>query len=119
MGNRSGYQQQQNLSTARILVEAPTFVAILVSAILSQNVLVYIDLFDSYARMNDKLFHPNFLTELPHSNCDNFLAVCILHMQPEFLLPHIAQLALLVNWNTEKKRVTSKFSSNSLQDMYR
>ena len=48
MGNNSGYKQQQNLSIAQILAELPSFVAILVSAILSRNLLVLIDLFDSF-----------------------------------------------------------------------
>ena len=47
MGNKSGYKQQQNLSIAQILAEVPSFVAVLVSAILSRNLLVYIDLLDS------------------------------------------------------------------------
>ena len=48
MGNESGYKQQQNLSIAQILAELPSFVAVLVSAILSRNLLVFIDLFDSF-----------------------------------------------------------------------
>jgi divalent metal cation (Fe/Co/Zn/Cd) transporter len=48
MGNKSGYKQQQNLSIAQILAEVPSFVAVLVSAILSRNLLVFIDLFDSF-----------------------------------------------------------------------
>ena len=48
MGNKSGYKQQQNLSIAQILVEVPSFVAVLVSAIFSRNLLVFIDLFDSF-----------------------------------------------------------------------
>lgn len=48
MGNKTGYKQQQNLSIVQILVELPSFVAILVSAILSRNLLVFIDLFDSF-----------------------------------------------------------------------
>jgi divalent metal cation (Fe/Co/Zn/Cd) transporter len=48
MGNNSGYKQQQNLSIAQIFAELPSFVAILVSAILSRNLLVFIDLFDSF-----------------------------------------------------------------------
>ena len=48
MGNKSGYKQQQNLSIAQILAEVPSFVAVLVSAILSKNLLVFIDLFDSF-----------------------------------------------------------------------
>ena len=48
MGNKSGYKQQQNLSIAQILAEVPSVVAVLVSAILSRNLLVFIDLFDSF-----------------------------------------------------------------------
>lgn len=48
MGNKSGYKQQQNLSIAQLLAELPSFVAVLVSAILSKNLLVFIDLFDSF-----------------------------------------------------------------------
>ena len=48
MGNKSGYKQQQNLSTVQILAELPSFVAVLVSAILSRSLLVFIDLFDSF-----------------------------------------------------------------------
>ncbi len=48
MGNKSGYKQQQNLSIAQIVAEVPSFVAVLVSAILSRNLLVFIDLFDSF-----------------------------------------------------------------------
>ena len=47
MGNKSGYKQQQNLSIAQLLAELPSFVAVLVSALLSRNLLVYIDLLDS------------------------------------------------------------------------
>ena len=48
MGNKLGYEQQQNLSFAQIFAEVPSFVAVLVSAILSRNLLVYVDLLDSY-----------------------------------------------------------------------
>ena len=48
MGNKSGYKQQQNLSIAQILAEVPSFIAVLVSAIFSRNLLVFIDLFDSF-----------------------------------------------------------------------
>ena len=48
MGNKLGYEQQQNLSFAQILAEVPSFVAVLVSAILSRNLLVFIDLFESF-----------------------------------------------------------------------
>ena len=47
MSNKTGYKQQQNLSIAQLLAELPSFVAILISAILSRNLLVYIDLLDS------------------------------------------------------------------------
>ena len=48
MGNKTGYKQQKNLSIAQILAELPSFAAVLVSAILSRNLLVFIDLFDSF-----------------------------------------------------------------------
>ena len=47
MSNKSGYKQQQNLSIAQLLAEFPSFVSVLVSALLSRNLLVYIDLLDS------------------------------------------------------------------------
>ena len=47
MSNKIGYKQQQNLSIAQLLAELPSFVAVLVSALLSRNLLVYIDLLDS------------------------------------------------------------------------
>ena len=47
MSNKSGYKQQQSLSIAQLLAELPSFLAILISAILSRNLLVYIDLLDS------------------------------------------------------------------------
>ena len=47
MSNKSGYKQQHNLSTAQLLAELPSFVAVLGSAILSRNLLVYVDLLDS------------------------------------------------------------------------
>ena len=48
MSNKSGYKQQQNLSIAQFLAELPSFAAVLVSAILSKNLLVFIDLLDSF-----------------------------------------------------------------------
>ncbi|MBQ2005175.1 MAG: cation transporter [Peptococcaceae bacterium] len=48
MSNKSGYEQQQNLSFVQFMAELPSFAALLVSAILSRNLLVYIDLFDSF-----------------------------------------------------------------------
>ena len=47
MGTKDGYRQQQNLSVAQLLAELPSFVAVLVSALLSRNLLVYVDLLDS------------------------------------------------------------------------
>ena len=47
MSNKSGYKEQQKLSIAQFLAELPSFIAVFVSAILSRNLLVYIDLFDS------------------------------------------------------------------------
>ena len=47
MSNKSGYELQQNLSIAQLIAELPSFVAVLGSAILSRNLLVYIDLLDS------------------------------------------------------------------------
>ena len=47
MSNKSGYKQQQNLSIAQLLAELPSFVAVLASALLSRNLLVYVDLLDS------------------------------------------------------------------------
>ena len=47
MGNQSGYEQQQHLSIAQLLAEVPSFIAVLASAILSRNLLVFIDLLDS------------------------------------------------------------------------
>ena len=47
MSNKSGYKEQQKLSIVQFLAELPSFVAIFISAILSRNLLVYIDLFDS------------------------------------------------------------------------
>ena len=47
MSNESGYKQQQNLSSVQLLAELPSFAAVLVSALLSRNLLVYIDLLDS------------------------------------------------------------------------
>ena len=48
MGNKIGYKQQEKLSIAQILAELPSFFAVLVSAILSRELLVFIDLFDSF-----------------------------------------------------------------------
>ena len=46
MDNKSGYKQQQSLSTIQLLAEAPTFIVNLLSAILSGTLLLYVDLLD-------------------------------------------------------------------------
>ena len=51
MSNKSGYEQQQNLSFAQFLAETPSFVAVLVSAILSRTILVFVDLLDSLGNL--------------------------------------------------------------------
>lgn len=48
MSEKSGYKKQQNLSFAQFLAEVPSFIAVLVSAILSRTILVYVDLLDSF-----------------------------------------------------------------------
>lgn len=48
MGNKTGYKKQKNLSIAQFLAELPSFLALLVSALLSRELLVFIDLFDSF-----------------------------------------------------------------------
>ena len=45
---KTGYEDQKNLSFFQILAEAPSFIALLVSAIISNNLIVFIDLFDSF-----------------------------------------------------------------------
>lgn len=47
MSNQSNYKKQQNLAFAQLLAEAPSFFAVLVSAILSRAILVFVDLLDS------------------------------------------------------------------------
>ncbi len=51
MSNQSGYKKQQNLSFAQFLAETPSFVAVLVSAILSRTILVFVDLLDSFGNL--------------------------------------------------------------------
>ena len=48
MSNEIGYKKQKNLSSAQFLAELPSFIALVASAILSRNLLVFIDLFDSF-----------------------------------------------------------------------
>ena len=47
MSNQSNYKKQQNLALAQLLAEAPSFFAVLVSAIVSRTILVFVDLLDS------------------------------------------------------------------------
>ena len=47
MSNRSGYKQQQNLSSIQLLAETPGFIASLLSAVFTGTVLIYVDLLDS------------------------------------------------------------------------
>ena len=47
MSNKTGYEKQQNLSFIQFLAEFPSFIAVLVSAILSRTLLVFVDLLDS------------------------------------------------------------------------
>ena len=51
MSSEYGYKEQQKLSLAQLLAETPSFVAVLVSAILSKTVLVFVDLLDSFENM--------------------------------------------------------------------
>ena len=48
MSNKIGYKKQRNLSFVQFLAELPSFIALVVSAIISRNILVFIDLFDSF-----------------------------------------------------------------------
>lgn len=47
MNNTTGYKQQQRLALMQFLSEVPSFLTILVSALLSRTVLVFVDLLDS------------------------------------------------------------------------
>ena len=51
MSNKDGYIKQQTLSFAQFLAETPSFVAVLVSAILSRTILVFVDLLDSFGNL--------------------------------------------------------------------
>ena len=51
MSNKSGYKKQQNLSFAQFLAETPSFVVILLSAVLSRTILVFVDLLDSFGNL--------------------------------------------------------------------
>ena len=51
MSKNSDYKKQQNLSFAQLLAELPSVVAVLVSAILSRTILVFVDLLDSFGNL--------------------------------------------------------------------
>ena len=51
MSDNSAYQKQKDLSFAQFLAEAPSFLAVLVSAILSRATLIYVDLLDSFGNL--------------------------------------------------------------------
>ena len=51
MSNKSGYEKQKNLSLVQFLAELPSFIAVLVSAILSGTILVFVDLLDSFGNV--------------------------------------------------------------------
>ena len=51
MSNKDGYKKQKNLSFAQFLAETPSFIAVLVSAILSKTILVFVDLLDSFGNI--------------------------------------------------------------------
>lgn len=48
MNHNSGYKKQQRLALMQFLTEVPSFLIILLSAILSHTVLVFVDLLDSF-----------------------------------------------------------------------
>ena len=51
MSNKDGYVKQQNLSFAQLLAELPSFIAVLVSAILTRTILIFVDLLDSFGNL--------------------------------------------------------------------
>ena len=51
MSNKDGYEKQKNLSFIQFLAETPSFIAVLVSAILSKTILVFVDLLDSFGNI--------------------------------------------------------------------
>lgn len=51
ISDQSNYKKQQNLALAQFLAETPSFVAVLVSAILSGAILVFVDLMDSLGNL--------------------------------------------------------------------
>lgn len=51
MSNSSGYKKQQSLSFAQLLSEAPAFIITLISAIVANTVLLFVDLMDSFGNL--------------------------------------------------------------------
>ena len=51
MANQSGYKKQQNLSFAQLLSEVPAFVITLISAIVANTMLLFVDLMDSFGNL--------------------------------------------------------------------
>lgn len=51
MNNNDGYKKQQNLSFTQLLAELPSFIAVLVSAILTRTILIFVDLLDSFGNL--------------------------------------------------------------------
>ena len=51
MNNQSGYEKQQNLAFAQLLSEAPAFIVTLISAIVSNTMILFVDLIDSLGNL--------------------------------------------------------------------
>ena len=51
MSNKDGYEKQKNLSFIQFLAETPSFIVVLVSAILSKTILLFVDLLDSFGNI--------------------------------------------------------------------
>ena len=51
MTNSTGYKQQQNLSFAQLLSEVPAFVVTLISAVVANTMLLFVDLMDSFGNL--------------------------------------------------------------------
>lgn len=51
MSNPSGYKKQQNLAFVQLLSEAPAFIVTLISAIVANTMLLFVDLMDSFGNL--------------------------------------------------------------------
>ena len=51
MSDKSGYKKQKNLSFIQFLTESPAFIALLVAAVFSRTILVFVDLIDSLGNL--------------------------------------------------------------------